>query len=267
MMIKKGIIGLSIMLVLLLVAGCSVGTSGFGVEECIIDAQQAFKLIFKGEQYVILEEKAEENAVGKKIGAIQKYIALDSEYRVLSEQQASTNPVKDLIKLKQSSKGAISYKLFLNVYESKVSQDEIIIEVEDAFHVAKHENEISDEDKKIQLLADLDDEMLEIEINPNDCTQLIVGNQRYQITKEKVDQSKIGEYMYMLAEARTFNVKDGKPLSKADLGKLKVLPGEDEQGERVVWTYGAVYNTLETLEDSVLYVEINDAYMIAKLIE
>lgn len=242
-----------------------------GKQECYLDDTDATKFTYNGQQYTILNDIIESSELGDWVGFIQKYAALDNNYKILNMQDMGTNITGDLKKLAEQSNQAAYYIPYLNVYRLKnnTGSTTLIIDVDNAFHRAVLSESIKEGDFKIIFSSEINtnNENLTDDvptINRNDLRKLLWNGNTYKITEQEVPDELLGDYLCTISENVTFDAETGKELTKDELNNVEVMPKDISNKIRENRIYGSVY-TLKDGYDSSLAIEVNYKYVYARI--
>lgn len=272
---EKGLfIMISVLLISLFCSGCTFRREFLenrGKEECFLDEEDATGFIYQGQRYTILNEEVDNSDLGEWIGYIQKYVALDHNYKIIKMQDVSTNVVKDLQDLADDSKQVSYYVPFMNIYRQKDAGalSSLIIDVNNAFHRAILAENIKDSNTVIIYSnnSDTNGEVLLSDkpvINKKDFRQLKWKNRTYELTEQTVPNELLGDYIGELSENVVFDMETGKEIPEDDLSGVEIFPGYISNQKRAYRIYGSVYSVNGSDEKN-LAVEVNYKYVYAKL--
>ena len=267
-MSKKALCGFFCAL-MLFSTGCDSGNAVIerinkGKEECIVNKDNATEFEYKGDNYIILDDTKSNADVGKSVGYIQKMMLLDSSNKCLQEWKLEyiTDDIKKN-KNKDRSKGEYLVT-FMDVYES--TNEALYVNVNGDNHKAVKEDKLESDDQVIQYekVKEQSEADGTFQISDENCTQIVSGNAVFQVTKNKVDESKVGDYVAVLAEVKVFDADTGKEISKKELKKIEAEPGKLSNTKRERWMYGQIRTIQGEQKENKLAVEVNNEYYIAE---
>ena len=267
-MSKKALCGFLCAL-MLFSTGCDTGNAvveriNKGKEECIVNRKNATEFEYKGNNYIILNDTKSNHDVGKCVGYIQKMMLLDSANKCLQDWKLKSI-TDDIKKNKNKDRSKGEYLVtFMNVYES--TDEALYVNVNGDNHRAVKEDKLKSNDQVIQYEkvkeeSEADDTF---RISDENCTQIVSGNSVFQITKKQVDNSKVGDYVGVLAQVKVFNAETCKEISKKELMKIEAEPGKLANTKRERWMYGQIRTIQGEKEKNKLAVEVNNKYYIAE---
>ena len=229
-------------------------------EECVLNELDASLFTYDGTEYRILEDTVDRNQLGSWVGYIQKYAVLDEQYAVLKMLKMSLTELKSAL-----PDTAIYLILYLNIYNQKDSKD-LIIDVDGGYHKAVPQDQAGDA-KVIEFKALQTEGEGQITVHEDDCTQIWIGNSLYQITDVKIGNEELGEYIGVLAVNKVFDTETKMEISRDDLIKIEIEPGELSKQKRSSWTYGMIYSISGTDQGDAIAVQINNEYLRADVVQ
>lgn len=270
-MIKKTSLLVSVLLLISLFAtGCSAFEAGIkeyskDKEECVLNTDNITQFTYKEENYTILENTLSNAELGEWVGYIRKLAVVDSEGKILLQQDTEKATFKTLADIADSEPKAAYIVPFLNVYMIKNGDKRgLIVDANGGYHKAIPTNSVKDTDdifhyeQQVEITGD------KFTVNPQNCTQLICSNKIYQITEEIVPYEKVGDYLDIIAESYTFDDNTKLKIPKKDLLKIDWFgTGEDSQ-KREQWSLGDVCKISGVDVSDSVAVEINSEYRVAK---
>ena len=259
-----------------LLYGCSVIDSEIGrrrssKEECTINKENPTEFFYEGTAYTILDAIVPKDELGDWVGFIQKLAFIDENNAITNIKEIDTSSMMNLNELVKDVDDKAVYAIpYHNVYKSLSGDNkEVIIDAAGDFHRAIPTEELKEND----VIISLDKLKLETTstekfvIDPQNCTNLIWGDAHYQITEEVISYDELGEYMGTLAKRITFDNDTKQEISKSDLWKIEVVPGELSNQSRISCDYGNVYKINGMEPQQAIAVEINSQYVKAKILK
>lgn len=236
---------------------------------CTIDNEDGTQFIYNGTKYIVLNEIIDNENIGEWVGYIQKYIVMDSNYKVLKEKDITSKVIKDLKEIAEGVENEAKYIVpYNNVYTIKGNQNynELIVIANGKLHKAIPSGNVKDNSLIIKFET-IDNEGSNANdnftINPNNCTQILSGEKTYQITNKTIDSGKLGEYLGIIPKSITFDNNTKKEIVKSELMKVELEPKELSKQQRITWNYGTIYNIKEN--NNATAVEINNKYYLAEI--
>lgn len=216
--------------------------------------------------YSILDDTLSNSELGEWVGYIRKLAVIDSNGKILLQQDTEKATFKTLADIADSKPDAAYIIPFLNVYTVKDGNtQELIVDVNGGYHKAILNSFVTDKDtifrynQKTEATAEG-----EFTINTQNCTQLLCGDKVYQITDETVPYENIGEYIDIIAESYTFDNDTKLQIPKEELYHIDWSGKEKSSQKREQWTIGGIYEILDKDRTDSVAVEVNSEYRVAK---
>ncbi|HOO50734.1 MAG TPA: NisI/SpaI family lantibiotic immunity lipoprotein [Alphaproteobacteria bacterium] len=261
---------LSAVLLTGLLSACSVlsietGQCSSDKEECSLNTDNVTQFTYKEKNYTILEDTVSEEDLGSWVGYIRKLAVLDLDGKILLQQDTEKTTIKSLADIADTQPDAAYIIPFLNVYACKdETLQELLVDANGGYHKAILSDSVtaSDDifhyDRQQTVPSDGD-----FSVNPQDCTQLIRGDQVYQITDETVPDEQVGEYLAIIAKSIVFDKDTKLEISEKDLETVDWDGNGLSTQKRENWFYGEVHTIQNTDASDSVAVEINSEYRIA----
>ncbi len=272
MVIKKMILlVVAILLMGASMTGCSVLEKGIDEyskdkEECVLNTDNVTQFTYKGDSFTILDDTLSNSELGEWVGYIRKLAVIDSNGKILLQQDTEKATFKTLADIADSEPDAAYIIPFLNVYTVKDGNtQELIVDANGGYHKAILNSSVTDKDtifrynQKVEAAAEGD-----FTINTQNCTQLLCGDKVYQITDETVPDENIGEYIDIIAESYTFDSETKLQIPKEELYHIDWSGKEKSSQKREQWTIGGIYEILDKDRTDSVAVEVNSEYRVAK---
>lgn len=270
-MIKKTSLLLSILLLISLFAtGCSVFEAGVkeyskDKEECVLNTDNITQFTYKGENYTILENTLSNAELGEWVGYIRKLAVVDSEGKILLQQDTEKATFKSLADIADSEPKAAYIVPFLNVYIIKDGDKQgLIVDANGGYHKAIPTSSVQDTDDIFHYEQQAETTGGEFTVNPQNCTQLLCGDKVYQITEEVIPYEKVGEYLDVIAESYTFDDNTKLKIPKKDLLKIDWFGTGEHSQKREQWSLGDICEISGVDVSDSVAIEINSEYRVAK---
>lgn len=271
-MIKKMILlVVAILLMGASMTGCSILEKGIDEyskdkEECVLNTDNVTQFTYKGDSFTILDDTLSNSELGEWVGYIRKLAVIDSNGKILLQQDTEKATFKTLADIADSEQDAAYIIPFLNVYTVKAGNtQELIVDANGGYHKAILNSSVTDKDtifrynQKTEATAEG-----EFTINTQNCTQLLCGDKVYQITDETVPYENIGEYIDIIAESYTFDNDTKLQIPKEELYHIDWSGKEKSSQKREQWTIGGIYEILDKDRTDSVAVEVNSEYRVAK---
>lgn len=252
-----------------ILCGCSmtkdmIESYSSGKVQCYLNEDDITRFTYKDIEYVILNDTVTNENLGEWLGYIRQLVAANEEGAVLVQENIEDASFKKLVDLADKAQDAKYIIPFLNVYAAKNTTSFLIIDVNGNYHKAIPSEQFTDQDRKYDYKNDIAICDEDYQINPQNATQLLLGDQIYQITSEAISNKNLGSYLDTLAESVTFNATSKCPLTKEELRKID-WTGKEIEEQRIRWFYSDVYEILGVDKNEAIAVKINNQYYIAKL--
>ena len=235
-------------------------------EECVLNTDNVTQFTYKGDSFTILDDTLSNSELGEWVGYIRKLAVIDSNGKILLQQDTEKATFKTLADIADSKPDAAYIIPFLNVYTVKDGNtQELIVDVNGGYHKAILNRFVTDKDtifrynQKTEATAEG-----EFTINTQNCTQLLCGDKVYQITDETVPYENIGEYIDIIAESYTFDNDTKLQIPKEELYHIDWSGKEKSSQKREQWTIGGIYEILDKDRTDSVAVEVNSEYRVAK---
>ena len=235
-------------------------------EECVLNTDNVTQFTYKGDSFTILDDTLSNSELGEWVGYIRKLAVIDSNGKILLQQDTEKATFKTLADIADSKPDAAYIIPFLNVYTVKDGNtQELIVDVNGGYHKAILNRFVTDKDtifrynQKTEATAEG-----EFTINTQNCTQLLCGDKVYQITDETVPYENIGEYIDIIAESYTFDNDTKLQIPKEELYHIDWSGKEKSSQKREQWTIGGIYEILHKDRTDSVAVEVNSEYRVAK---
>ena len=142
-MIKKMILlVVAILLMGASMTGCSVLEKGIDEyskdkEECVLNTDNVTQFTYKGDSFTILDDTLSNSELGEWVGYIRKLAVIDSNGKILLQQDTEKATFKTLADIADSKPDAAYIIPFLNVYTVKDGNtQELIVDVNGGYHKA-----------------------------------------------------------------------------------------------------------------------------------
>ena len=251
--------------------GCSILKKGIDEyskdkEECVLNTDNVTQFTYKGDSFTILDDTLSNSELGEWVGYIRKLAVIDSNGKILLQQDTEKATFKTLADIADSEQDAAYIIPFLNVYTVKAGNtQELIVDANGGYHKAILNSSVTDKDtifrynQKVEAAAEGD-----FTINTQNCTQLLCGDKVYQITDETVPDENIGEYIDIIAESYTFDNDTKLQIPKEELYHIDWSGKEKSSQKREQWTIGGIYEILDKDRTDSVAVEVNSEYRVAK---
>ncbi|WP_099203873.1 NisI/SpaI family lantibiotic immunity lipoprotein [Scatolibacter rhodanostii] len=261
---------LSAILLMVFFSGCS--SLNQKIEEYSKDKEQAYlnsdvatQFIYKETNYTILNDTVAEENLGNWVGYIRKFAVIDKDGKMLLQQDIKETTFETLDDIADDYPEASSILSFLNIYEAKESiETQLVVNVNDKFYKAIQTNLKNDSDQIFDYRQNPDKGSSEsFTVNSENSTQLISGENIYQITDQMIPEEDIGEYLDVIAQSIVFDGETKLKISKEDLSKLDWDGKNSEAKKRENWFYGEVHAVQDTDVSESIAVEINFEYRLA----
>ena len=181
-MIKKMILlVVAILLMGASMTGCSVLEKGIDEyskdkEECVLNTDNVTQFTYKGDSFTILDDTLSNSELGEWVGYIRKLAVIDSNGKILLQQDTEKATFKTLADIAGSEPDAAYIIPFLNVYTVKDGNtQELIVDANGGYHKAILNSFVTDKDtifrynQKTEATAEG-----EFTINTQNCTQLLM---------------------------------------------------------------------------------------------
>lgn len=271
-MIKKIVLFVSaFLLIVTSTTGCTVLEKGIDEyskdkEKCVLNTDDVTQFTYKGDSYTILNDTMSNAELGEWIGYIRKLAVIDSNGKILLQQDTEKATFKTLADIADSEPEAAYIIPFLNVYTIKDGNTrELIVDANGGYHRAIPNSSVTDKDIIFQYNQQTEETAGgDFSVNPKDCTQLLCDDRVYQITDEIVSNENIGAYIDIIAESYTFDSNTKLQIPKEDLYHIDWSGKEQSSQKREQWTIGAIYEILGKDRANSIAVEINSEYRVAK---
>lgn len=271
-MIKKMVLMVfAILLAGISMTGCSALEKGINKyskdkEECVLNTNNVTQFTYRGDSYTILDDTLSNSELGEWIGYIRKLAVIDSNGKILLQQDTEKTTFKALADIADSEPAAAYIIPFLNVYTVKDGNtQELIVDANGGYHKAIPNSFVTDKDIIFHYNQKTEENIEgEFSINKQDCTQLLCGNKVYQITDETVPDENIGEYIDIIAESYTFDSDTKLQIPKKELYHIDWSGKEQSSQKREQWTIGDIHEILGKDRTDSVAVEINSEYYVAK---
>lgn len=243
-MIKKMILlVVAILLMGASMTGCSVLEKGIDEyskdkEECVLNTDNVTQFTYKGDSFTILDDTLSNSELGEWVGYIRKLAVIDSNGKILLQQDTEKATFKTLADIADSKPDAAYIIPFLNVYTVKDGNtQELIVDVNGGYHKAILNSFVTDKDTIFRY------------------------NQK---TDETVPYENIGEYIDIIAESYTFDNDTKLQIPKEELYHIDWSGKEKSSQKREQWTIGGIYEILDKDRTDSVAVEVNSEYRVAK---
>lgn len=227
-------------------------------EYCALNENNASKFMYGGNEHLILSETTSRDNLGAWVGYIQKYAMLDEEYAVLDLRDIDA----DASHLQNLPEDTAYVVQFFNIYTGK--ENELVVDVNGGLYKAVP---VAQSNGKLPIVFETNDSLnaSKVSINPTNCTQILIGESRYQITETEIERSKLRKYLGVIGQHKVFDLDTLLEIPRDELNQMEVLPDELTEQNRVSWYYGLVYATEN--DDTSVAIQINNVYKIANLVE
>lgn len=274
-MIKKMILlVVAILLMGASMTGCSVLEKGIDEyskdkEECVLNTDNVTQFTYKGDSFTILDDTLSNSELGEWVGYIRKLAVIDSNGKILLQQDTEKATFKTLADIADSEPDAAYIIPFLNVYTVKDGNtQELIVDANGGYHKAILNSSVTDKDTIFRYNQKVEAAEGDFTINTQNCTQLLCGDKVYQITDETVPDENIGEYIGeyidIIAESYTFDSETKLQIPKEELYHIDWSGKEKSSQKREQWTIGGIYEILDKDRTDSVAVEVNSEYRVAK---
>lgn len=261
---------LSAVLLTGLLSGCSVISQKIeqysnGKDECSLNTENIAQFTYQEKSYTILEDTVSKEELGSWVGYIRKLAVVDKNGKILLQQDTEKTTIKSLADIADTQPDAAYLIPFLNVYACKDETiQELLVDANGEYHKAILSDSVTDSgnvfDYNKQRAVTLDGEF---SVNPQDCTQLIMADQVYQITDQIVPDNQVGEYLDIIAKSIVFDKDTKLEISQKDLNAIDWDGTGSSKQPRESWAYGEVHAIQNTDASNSVAVEINSEYRIA----
>jgi hypothetical protein len=261
---------LSAVLLTCLLSGCSILSQKIeqyssDKKECSLNSENVTQFTYKEKSYTILEDTVTKDGLGSWVGYIRKLAVIDANGKILLQQDTDKTTFKTVADIADKEPNAFAVIPFLNVYESKDSNENgLIVDANGSYHKAILSDFVTDADNVFDYSKQHSATSTgEFSVNPQNCTQLISADKVYQITDKTVPDKQIGEYLDVIAESIVFDKDTKLEISKKDLGKIDWDGNGASMQKRESWSYGEVCSIKNADVSNSVAVEINSEYRIA----
>ena len=222
----------------------------------MLNTDNVTQFTYKGDSFTILDDTLSNSELGEWVGYIRKLAVIDSNGKILLQQDTEKATFKTLADIADSEPDAAYIIPFLNVYTVKDGNtQELIVDANGGYH----KDTIFRYNMKVDDAAEGD-----FTINTQNCTQLLCGDKVYQITDETVPDENIGEYIDIIAESYTFDSETKLQIPKEELYHIDWSGKEKSSQKREQWTIGGIYEILDKDRTDSVAVEVNSEYRVAK---
>ena len=250
-----------------ILTGCSIIENGIkkysnDKEQCFLNSENITQFIYKETYYTILNDTVSNGDLGEWIGYIRQLVAVDENGLIVLQENIETATFQTLMDLADKAPNAKYIIPFLNVYSAPNDMTHLIVEANGGYHKAIKSDMITDIDTIFDYSDTEENTRGKYEINPQNATQLICGENIYQVTSDIVPKEYLGKYLDILAERVTFNSDTKLPMNNDDLNNIDWFGTSSEQRES--WIYTDVYEISGTDISEAVAVKINQQYYIAK---
>lgn len=230
-----------------LLSGCSKVKdkwmeSGQNAIKCEVVIEDAIKISYDDETYVVLQEIVNKNQIGTMIGYVQDIYSLENGATVS----------------------------IMNIYCSK-DETCLLADVNGSYRklVLESENQ-----NKVYMpvieTAELDETSVSanpIIINSKNGKEIIVAQKRYQVTEKQVAETELGTYLNCIAQSVTFDANTGEVLSNEELKEMDWDGTKSTDQQRETWMYSNVYARNGVDIGQELIVQINGVYKVAEVVK
>lgn len=220
-----------------------VGCSSIDNKSIQFHNQSFNQFTYKGIDYTIMDKIVDEGEITSSDQVFFKTLVIDTKTQKIRNKSSS-----DTISLAYSGLYNLS--------------DGLAISVNGSYYKVSLSSDLKSEDQRLNIEKFLDSSIVgQLAIDSSDCRIIHYNHRKYRISSELVSLDKLGEFLGVLADSKTFILTTGKEVSKSELRKIDYT-GTNSDEEREVWNYGEVYSL--NMKDTIA-VEINDEYRIAYL--
>lgn len=231
-------------------------------EQCVLNTDNVTQFAYKGDSYTILDDTLSNEDLGDWIGYIRKLAVIDSNGKILLQQDTEKASFKTLADIADSEPEAAYIIPFLNVYTVKnANTQELIVDANGGYHKAVPNGSVTDKNIIFRYNQQTEGGF---SINTQDCTQLLCSGKVYQITDEIISNENIGKYLDIIAESYTFDSDTKLQIPKKELYFIDWSGKEQSSQKREQWTIGDIHEILGKDRLDSVAVEINSEYRAAK---
>lgn len=247
-----------VLLLLALAAMALAGCSGArprasrvsrGPEACRIHREDVRLFDYMGDEYAILEDTVEREALNTWVGTIRKWAMVLEDGRLIDFASFSRD---------SDSMSGIAYS-FGNVY-SLFESGELAVDVDGRFHRAVKSADVSREDQLLHLKRRTTEAEGAYCLDTRDPTMIKAGGNTYRITQEVLPEAERGGYLGAVADSVTFESESRRVLPREDLAAVDWHASGCSCADRTHWTLGKVYEVADSSVESAIAVEINHVY-------
>ena len=217
------------------------------------------KFTYKEDEYTILEDNVSNSELGEWVGYIRQLVAIDETGSIVVSENIKTAMFENLQDLVDTDENAKYIIPFLNVYAALDDDIYLIVDENGGYHKAVTSDSITNDDTVFDFTHIPKSTSGEFEINPQNATQLLYGDEIYQVTNETVSNEELGDFIDIVAEKVTFNADTKKPLSKEELNTMD-WSGINSNEQRESWFYVDVYEVSNIDANVVVAVKVNGQY-------
>ncbi len=261
--------GLTFMVCLCCVlSGCSVLQNGIreyssNKEPCYLISDNVTQFTYKGETYTILNNTVSNDGLGDWRGYIRQLAAVNEAGEILVQEDIETASFGTLSDLSDKAPDAKYLIPFLNVYAAPNNASHLLVDVNGNYHEAIPSAQLTESDTIFDYKAASETSSTSFEVNPQNATQLLCGDQIYQVTAEIVSKEQLGTYLDILNKTVTFDADSKRPLTKDELNEIDWDASSTGQRER--WFYLDVHEISGTNPVDAVAVKVNNEYRIARI--
>lgn len=249
-------------------SGCSplkneMNQYSYDKEQCDLVSENVTQFTYKDEIYTILEHTVSNGELGEWLGYIRQLAAVSEDGEILLQENiedASFGALSDLAGKAPDAKYIIP---FLNVYALPESDAHLIVDVSGGYHEAVPASQLTEKDTVFDFRAAAESDS-SFKVNPQNATQLLWGEQIYQVTEETVPTDQLSNYLDILNATVIFDINSKHPLSKEELDATD-WTGSSSSQQRERWFYMDVYEISGTDREEAVAVKVNNQYHIARL--
>lgn len=252
-----------------ILSGCSALQNGMreyssDKEPCYLISEDVTQFTYKGETYTILNNTVSNDGLGDWLGYIRQLAAVNEAGEVLVQETIENTSLGTLSDLADKAPDAKYLIPFLNVYAAPNNASHLIVDVNGNYHEAVPSDRLTKNDTIFDYKAASETSSARFEVNPQNATQLLCGDQIYQVTEETISKEQLGAYRDILNETVTFDADSKRPLSKDELNEMD-WAGSSAGQQRERWFYLDVYEISSENPADAVAVKVNNEYHIARV--
>ncbi len=224
-------------------------------------------LTYKNIKYYILATQVDRRNIRKLEYKVNLLLIIDGNGALI---KVIRNKLNEIIKLKKNLNGNYTSIAVNNLYRMK--NNSLCIGLNDSYFQLVKSVALKKSDALLVLKPkasnkDSYNDDKDFYISKDDCSIIVHKNNRYKILDRIISDSKVDDYLFVMAEHRLFDKTTGRELGKKERSRIDFNGKKTKNQKRLSWIYEEVYSLKNISIQKAFAIRINNKWRLAENID